>query len=425
MMLPKILLKQIILLFLLTTGLHAANSNTPLHDAAKKGDIQALRAMLPLLVEKCPQNDLGETPYDLGQLSSCFTASRKIVISYLDASKKQPCLDPKNLQSQEHFLNPKIASELLAYISDTDDQVVGINTKNANDNHQYYMKELDYHVTYDDTGYFYDGIHTTYIGQTENGVHALLTRDQGGGSGVFTSILLYYFDESKGQRIAKKLTELFIGDRWHGKLRVEKNAILIGKDRSFYENTSKDHWIEVMDWSKPVQILLKPSTYRVYLDQSPFVNPAIVEDFVSWPQDNVDTIVQVDLQGGYDTNRYFLDVHHPSDPTYYAVEEIGYCQSNFRYTCVGKTNNGIYVVLTRKQMFDQKPYYSLIYLTFEDDIGYLRNENRLEPYLRNVLKKVGQMHLGLDWAGEAMVIGNMLYVFDPKRLVPLQLVPIG
>lgn len=80
-----------------------------------------------------------------------------------------------------------------------------------------------------------------YIGRLANGFHVLQTYDNGGGTGVFGSVLLlecvidfeYKIDGSRRKFLSlKRRGEFGIGDRYSGEITVKpkENAILIGTD---------------------------------------------------------------------------------------------------------------------------------------------------------------------------------------------------
>lgn len=79
-----------------------------------------------------------------------------------------------------------------------------------------------------------------YLGRLANGSHVLLTTYSGGGSGIFTNLLLVnftihtqYTDEGRQDRIlVMDAGQITLGDRYDGKIKVEPKSITIGGGRN-------------------------------------------------------------------------------------------------------------------------------------------------------------------------------------------------
>lgn len=82
-----------------------------------------------------------------------------------------------------------------------------------------------------------------YLGRLANGTHVLLTTYSGGGSGIFTNLLLVnftihtqYTDDGRQDRIlVMNAGEITLGDRYDGKIKVEPKSITIGAGRNHEE----------------------------------------------------------------------------------------------------------------------------------------------------------------------------------------------
>lgn len=82
-----------------------------------------------------------------------------------------------------------------------------------------------------------------YLGRLANGTHALLTTYSGGGSGIFTNLLLVnftihtqYTEEGRQDRIlVMDAGQITLGDRYDGKIKVEPKSITIGGGRNHEE----------------------------------------------------------------------------------------------------------------------------------------------------------------------------------------------
>ena len=150
-------------------------------------------------------------------------------------------------------IHPKIIQTLNTWLSDAGDQIVSINLSESQGSNRFCcsddIKVRDNFIYYKEDravfGY-------QYIGKTESGIHVLYISDSGGGSGVFTSIMLVtlisdhgvVFDEehsiikaNKQRLLIKKLGEVVLGDRWSGNLTIDGDNLIIGKDKGWYAGT--------------------------------------------------------------------------------------------------------------------------------------------------------------------------------------------
>lgn len=151
------------------------------------------------------------------------------------------------------YIHPKIIQDLTTWLSDSGDQVVAVNLLESQSSNRYfgevrvrkapgkfpfvYVKERK-----EEFGY-------RYVGTTTSGIHVLYTSYSGGGTGVFTCLMLVTFERDKGittdwkelrirpgrkRLLLKKLGEVGLGDRWDGDLKVKGNEIFVGKDRGWF-----------------------------------------------------------------------------------------------------------------------------------------------------------------------------------------------
>jgi hypothetical protein len=178
--------------------------------------------------------------------------------------------------SQAPLINPKIVQDLSAYESDHGDQVVSINVLESQDSNRYFgdaqVRNFDgqnpqypfvfSNVTNVENGETnIDEFGYRFVGQTSSGVYVLETSDLGGGgSGVFENLLLVTFEYDKhlgcdwdkgevflgGNRLLmKKLGEIVLGDRWDGRLAVNGNSILVGRDKGPFAYKTNDLVLKV------------------------------------------------------------------------------------------------------------------------------------------------------------------------------------
>jgi len=140
------------------------------------------------------------------------------------------------------FINPKILGDLSGWISDTGDQIVSINISESNKSNRYYgdisVDESDGYPLVN-SSHEEGWVSYQYIGSSFSGVHIIQTWSSGGGSGVFTNILLVTLSsdsslESNGVSYTKKsrfviklVGSLPLGDRYQGKIKYRYGLLAI------------------------------------------------------------------------------------------------------------------------------------------------------------------------------------------------------
>lgn len=165
--------------------------------------------------------------------------------------------------SRAPFVHPLIIEDLETWQSDHGEQVVAINVAGSMDTNRYYgavdvgdtsaSHPAGPSVTYmnaDACGsqacvgmppYFSYGL----VGRTKSGLYVLWTSDGGGGSGRFENLLIVRFREEmalsrvpgsdvlrpdRKRCVIERLAQIILGDRYTGRLAVEGDTLLIGKD---------------------------------------------------------------------------------------------------------------------------------------------------------------------------------------------------
>ena len=158
------------------------------------------------------------------------------------------CLE-KHLFYKKNPLHPEILSDLLPLYSDSGDIIISINLTDAFDSNQYCCEDfktklndgkasvrLDYP---NEKGFLI----YSYLGVTDNGALVIKIMQNGGGSGVFSSLLIIkvkkrlganfdlynsegvYFD--KQQIVIEKLLSIALGDRQKTSIKINGNSISI------------------------------------------------------------------------------------------------------------------------------------------------------------------------------------------------------
>ena len=137
---------------------------------------------------------------------------------------------------------------------------MAINVLESQDSNRYFgdaqVRDIEGHpFVFNETTTVEDGEtnHTEFgyrfVGMTKSGVYVLATSDWEGGSGVFRNLLLLTFEYDGGivcdwdknivrcsgkRLLIKKRGEIPLGDRWDGELRVEGDAVFVGKDHGWF-----------------------------------------------------------------------------------------------------------------------------------------------------------------------------------------------
>jgi len=162
------------------------------------------------------------------------------------------------------FINPRIVQDLTTWISDTGDQVIGINIEAGQTSNRYFADTKSRTIT-GQNPFIYTETRTVelgetniatfgyrLVGKTSSGIYVLETSDSGGGSGSFRSLMLVKLESDVGIKVEwekgvvglgkrrvviKKLGEFALGDRWDAELRVVGDSIEVGGDRGMFAGT--------------------------------------------------------------------------------------------------------------------------------------------------------------------------------------------
>ena len=138
--------------------------------------------------------------------------------------------------------------------------------------------------------------------------------------------------------------------------------------------------------------------------QEPFVNPAMIKEFMTWISDNEDQIVGINPNGMQKSNRAYADINIEMDPAtnryplvYYEYGEDRFTEM-FGYRFIGRTANGIYVIRCIDDTAGTAIFGELLFLELVKVCSPLlvesNNQNRNTNNFRHELRKIGQIGLG-------------------------------
>lgn len=143
---------------------------------------------------------------------------------------------------EPEYINPKIIENLVGWLSDTGDQVVSINVTKSNKSNRYHGDVTVENTSGNPIVKAADGkvsFAYQYIGHSFSGIHLLRTWDSGGGSDIFSSVVLITisndnaieYEKQKATKIerfvVKKVGVLPLGDRYKGEIKYRFGILSI------------------------------------------------------------------------------------------------------------------------------------------------------------------------------------------------------
>ena len=138
--------------------------------------------------------------------------------------------------------------------------------------------------------------------------------------------------------------------------------------------------------------------------QKPFVNPAMIKEFMTWISDNADQIVGINPKGMQKSNRSSVDVNIKPVPgsmnhplVYYEYGE-GRFKEMFGYRLIGRTTNGIYVLRCIDDTAGTAIFGDLLFLELVKVSAPFLVQSKIQNWksdnFRYELRKIGQIGLG-------------------------------
>lgn len=174
--------------------------------------------------------------------------------------------------TSEPFVHPRLVEELVSWVSDGGDQVVSLDLDESEGSNRFCCDEASgtsYRRSPEKEGDGYHAFGYECIGRTESGVYVLNTYSNDGGSGGWQDLVFVVIENEPGlnvdlkagkaemtrpRRVMKKLGQTFLGDRWKGQLKVEGNALYVGKDHGWFsdevdynEVKERNSWEHIME----------------------------------------------------------------------------------------------------------------------------------------------------------------------------------
>ncbi len=136
------------------------------------------------------------------------------------------------------------------------------------------------------------------------------------------------------------------------------------------------------------------------------IHPRAVKDLVSWVADPLPGPIAIDVEGTFDTNRYFGDYETRADGFVFVdltqkyVKETGW----FSYKHLGRLQNGYHVIRTFDNAGGTGVFQSLLLVEALVDFEYEGNGARRQAL---VLRRRGEFGIGDRYDGTIQI--------DPKR----------
>lgn len=169
--------------------------------------------------------------------------------------------------SSEPYIHPKLVEELslfhvFTFSPERLERIVAVSLSSSYDEPVFH--HLDW-VSYErsESDSFPDTFSYRFIGKMENGIHVLLTSEQGGGTGRFMNFLYLVFEKDNAfdpdtthlaeRIIVKRVGDYYLGDRWYGDAEVKGNKIFVsaGGWHPCYYNTHEAYEIDLSEYQGP------------------------------------------------------------------------------------------------------------------------------------------------------------------------------
>lgn len=158
---------------------------------------------------------------------------------------------------QEEYIHPLIVKELLGWISDRHETIVGIDLESANKSNRFFGDVR--HRRHDNRTWIVcnrgnEFFSYAFVATTPSGINILECHDGGGGSGVFGSVALLCMETDRAlhmndgrpttrqRSVLKILGQHYLGDRYSGRVWYEGGVLHVGPDRGWFRRGDDAAW---------------------------------------------------------------------------------------------------------------------------------------------------------------------------------------
>ncbi len=157
----------------------------------------------------------------------------------------------------EEYVHPLIVKELLGWISDSNETVVGVDLKSAHRSNRF---SGDFSVQDDEASTMVEwrdereSFKYRHVATTPSGIEIVECYDWGGGSGVFGTVALFCLEldraaeavggslSSRDRHVLKILGQFGLGDRYSGDIQYGNGVLEVGPDRGWFRRGREAAW---------------------------------------------------------------------------------------------------------------------------------------------------------------------------------------
>ncbi len=150
------------------------------------------------------------------------------------------------------------------------------------------------------------------------------------------------------------------------------------------------------------------------------INPRIIEDLLPLPSDIGNQVLSISLLGSQDSNRYFCEnlKIDPKGPTISNMKKDDF----FSYTVIGKTDSGLFVILTSSRGEGTAVFYDLLLVRIRKglSLGNIEKQKLSLDKKMIVIEKLGSYPLGDRSNPKVSIQGNTVMVKTGNYLPPYE-----
>ena len=153
---------------------------------------------------------------------------------------------------REEYIHPLVVRELLGWLSDHGETIVSVDLVSANRSNRFFgdfsVREKNHRIAVEWTTDRREFFRYSQIATSPSGVHIVQCWDCGGGSGVFTRIVMLALEcdralvhdaagavSTRERVLLKTLGSLHLGDRYDGEVKYQNGSLVIGPDQGCFK----------------------------------------------------------------------------------------------------------------------------------------------------------------------------------------------